>query len=100
MAAGDIVGRWLFSHEEDGARVYRPRGGTFAPSRRPRDGFDINADGTFRGYTAGAADALVAAEGRWTQAGDRLAVALTDGAERVLEIVEAAPGMLKVRWHA
>ena len=100
VAPGDhLLGRWLFSHEEEGgARVYRPRDTPFPPSRRPRDGFDINADGTFRAYTPGAGDAPVAAEGRWTQAGDdRLQLAFADGRGRVLEIVDAAPGTLKVR---
>ena len=92
-----VFGRWLFSHEEGGARVYRPRDRPFAPSRRPRDGFDINEDGTFRAYTPGAADAPVAAEGRWTESGDRLEIAFEDGRGWLLEIVHAAPGTLKVR---
>lgn len=101
MAGGDVVGRWLFSHEEDGARVYRGREGQFVPTRRPRDGFDINGDGTFRAYTPGATDASVASDGRWTRAGDdRLAVVFADGADRVLVIVDAAPGALKIRWDA
>jgi hypothetical protein len=94
----NVFGRWLFSHEEGGARVYRPRDGSFPPSRRPRDGFDIDEDGTFRAYAPGKADAPVATEGRWTQAGDgRLQLAFADGRGRVLEIVDAAPGALTVR---
>lgn len=94
-----MIGRWLFSHEEDGARVYRPRGGEFAPSRRPRDGFDIDADGTFRAYTPGRSDASVASDARWRLAApDRLEVAGADGSvTRVLHIVDAAPGILKLR---
>lgn len=93
-----VFGRWLFSHEEGGARVYRPRDSSFAPSRRPRDGFDIDEDGTFRAYTPGAIDAPVAVEGRWTPAGDdRVGISFEDGRGRILEIVEAAPGTLKVR---
>jgi hypothetical protein len=97
MPPAGIVGRWLFSHEEDGARVYRPRGGAFPLSRRPRDGFDIQADGVFRGYTPGAQDAPAARDGRWTVEGGRLVVTFEDGSDRVLEIVEAGPDMLKVR---
>jgi hypothetical protein len=93
-----IFGRWLFSHEDGGARVYRPRDSLFAPSRRPRDGFDIDEDGTFRAYTPGAADAAVAADGRWTRAsGDRLELSFDDGRTRVLEIVDAVPGTLTIR---
>ena len=93
-----VFGRWLFSHEEGGARVFRPRGTPFPPSRRPREGLDINADGTFRAYAPGAGDAPAAADGRWTEAGgDRLQLAYADGRERVLEIVEAAPDTLKIR---
>lgn len=94
-----LLGRWLFSHEEDGARVYRPRDGEFAPSRRPRDGFDISADGSFRAYTPGRGDASVKSEARWRLAApDRLEVTGADGrVTRVLLIVDAAPGLLKVR---
>jgi hypothetical protein len=94
-----VFGRWLFSHEEDGARVYRPRDGRFAPSRRPRDGFDISADGAFRTYTPGPADAPVRSEERWTlTAPHRIAVGGPDGAvTQTLQIVAAAPGLLKVR---
>ena len=93
-----VFGRWLFSHEESGARVYRPRDSAFAPSRRPRDGFDIDADGTFRAYTPGAADASTARDGRWSASGARLEVAYDAGGPGLaLEIVDAAPGVLKVR---
>jgi hypothetical protein len=97
-----LFGRWLFSHEEGegegGTRVYRPRGTPLPPSRRPRDGFDIDEDGAFRAYTPGAADASTARGGRWTAAGARIEVAFDDGGPRsTLEIVDAAPGTLKVR---
>ena len=90
-----VFGRWLFSHDEGGARVYRPREAALPPSRRPRDGIDIREDGTFRAYTPGPSDAPVASEGRWTEAGDGLQLSFDDG--RVLEVVDAAPGTLKVR---
>ena len=94
-----VFGRWLFSHEDGGARVYRPRGGPFAPSRRPRDGFDIDPDGRFRVFTPGAADASKARDGRWTEAAAGLQVAFDDGGPGLaLEIVDAAPAALKVRW--
>ena len=78
--------------------MYRPRDSAFAPSRRPRDGFDINADGTFRAYTPGAADASTALDGRWSASGARIEVAYDAGGPGLaLEIVDAAPGVLKVR---
>ena len=95
----NVFGQWLFSHEEDGARVYRPRDGQFAPSRRPRDGFDIAADGTFRAYTPGRGDASSASDECWRLVSpDRIEIAKGDGpVTRTLEIVDAAPGVLKVR---
>ena len=94
-----VFGRWLFSHEdEDGARVYRPRDGVFAPSRRPRDGFDIETDGTFRVVRPGPADAPLATGARWREAGGEIEVVSDSGAVlRTLRIVDAAPGVLKVR---
>ena len=97
MTHAGVVGRWLFSHEEDGARVYRPRGGKFAPSRKPRDGFDVDADGTFRLLKTGPADAPVSTTGKWTAEGDRLRVTFDDGNDRTIEIVEAGPEALKIR---
>jgi hypothetical protein len=94
-----VLGRWLFSHEEDGARVYRPRDAEFAPSRQPRDGFDIAPDGQFRGYRSGAGDAPIATDARWREAGaGALEIVGGDGAVvRTIEIVSAQPGVLKVR---
>jgi hypothetical protein len=93
-----VFGRWLFSHEDGGARVYQARDRPIAPSRRPRDGFDIEPDGRFRVYTPGAADASNARDGRWTATGMTIAVEYEDGEPGLkLEIVDAAPGILKVR---
>ena len=93
-----VYGRWLFSHEEDGARVYLPRDAPFAPSRRPRDGFDIERDGRFRVHTPGAGDGSRARDGSWRASGDGIAVEYDDGgAGPSLAIVETAPGRLKVR---
>lgn len=93
-----VIGRWLFSHDEDGARVYRPRDGEFAPSRRPRDGFDIEADGTFRVLRPGPSDAPIAARARWRDAAGDIEVLDDAGAVlRTLRIVEAGPAVLKLR---
>ena len=93
-----VFGQWLFSHEEGGARVYRSRDSSFAPSRRPRDGFEIDPDGRFRVLTPGAADASNARDGRWSASGSGIQVAYDGGGPGLaLEIVDAAPGVLKVR---
>jgi hypothetical protein len=93
-----VFGRWLFSHEEGDARVYRPHDSAFAPSRRPRDGFEIDPDGRFRVLTPGATDAAKARDGRWTAAGAGIQVAYDDGGPGLaLEIVDAVPGVLTVR---
>lgn len=78
--------------------MYRPREGPVAPSRRPRDGFDIDPDGRFRVFTPGAADASQARDGRWTEAAAGIQVVFDDGGPGLaLEIVHAGPGALKVR---
>ena len=78
--------------------MYRPRESPFAPSRRPRDGFDIDPDGRFRILTPGAGDASKARDGRWTATGANIQVVCDDGGPGLaLEIVDAAPGILKVR---
>ena len=94
-----VFGRWLFSHEdEDGARVYRPRDDVFPPSRRPRDGFDIEPDGTFRVVRPGPGDAPAATGARWRDAGGAIEVVSGSGAVlRTLRVVDAAPGVLKLR---
>jgi hypothetical protein len=96
---GHLLGRWLFSHEEQGgARVYRPRDSSFAPGRRPRDGFDIEADGRFRVHEPGATDASRVREGRWTARVGGLRVAYDDGGpDLALDILAAEPGRLTVR---
>ena len=91
------LGRWLFSHEEDGARVYLPRDAKLAPSRRPRDGFDVQSGGRFRAYAAGAGDAPTARDGRWEASGDVITVTYDDGGASSLRVVDAAPGRLLVR---
>lgn len=90
-------GRWLFSHEEDGARVYVPRDTKLPPSRRPRDGFDIDPGGSFRAYVPGRGDGPVARDGRWEASGEVIAVRYDDGGTSSLTLVEASPGRLKVR---
>lgn len=68
------------------------------PGRPRRDGFDIERDGRLRVYIRGPADAALARDGRWTATSAGIEVAYDDGGPVVaLEIVDGAPGILKVR---
>ena len=100
MPPAELVGRWLFSHEEAGVRVYRRREAPVRPGRRPRDGFDIEEDGRYRHLQPGPGDAPGAVEGRWRAEGGRVALAeritLTEpGAS--FEVVSAGGGELRIR---
>ena len=88
------MGRWLFSHEEGGVRVYRTREEPVPPSRRPRDGFDVFEDGRYRHLQPGPGDAPRAAEGRWWAEGER--IRLTEPGA-VFEVVAAGGGELRIR---
>ena len=48
LGLGLLQQRWIHSFEEDGveAQVYRPQSWDFPLSRRPRDAFELRADGT------------------------------------------------------
>ena len=75
-------------------RVYRKREEPVRPSRTPRDGFDIEADGRYRHLQPGPDDAPRAAEGRWWAEGE--GIRLTEPGA-VFEVVAAARGELKMR---
>lgn len=90
----EIVGRWLFSHEEGGLRVYRKRADPVRPSRRPRDGFDIAEGGRYRHLQPGPGDAAEAIEGRWEADGGRITLTETGAA---FEVVSATESELRIR---
>jgi hypothetical protein len=90
----DFVGRWLFSHEEGGVRVYRTREAPVPPGRRPRDGFEIGEDGRYRHLQPGAGDAPAAVEGRWQVSGEHVTLTQPGAA---FEVVAAGGGELRIR---
>jgi hypothetical protein len=68
---GSFVGRWLLDRREGEAAVYLPYA-SFAgrPSRAPRPGLLIGADGAYSWLAAGEADGHVrGASGRWLRSG-------------------------------
>ena len=75
-------------------RVYRKREEPVRPSRRPRDGFDIEEGGHYRHLVPGSADAPRAVEGRWQAAGDRVTLAEPGAA---FEVVSASGDELRIR---
>jgi hypothetical protein len=97
MAGRDeLAGRWVHSHEDDTGDelVYRPADYAFPPSRG-REAIELRADGSYAGTVPGPADKPVAGDsGQWTLSADGRELRLGD---RVLEVVEAKPGMLRVR---
>ena len=90
-----MIGRWVFSHEEDGVRVYSRRAAA-RPRRGAREGLDIESDGSSRRLESGPADAPTAVVGSWAVEGERL-VLREGGMERALEIVAAGGGELRLR---
>ena len=94
--------RWIHSFEEDNveAQVYRPQSWDFPLSRRPRDAFELRADGTAHLYLPGAADRPEAADASWTEEkGELLIRAAKKGAPSplTLRVVESSGDKLLVR---
>ena len=92
-----LQGRWVHSHEEDtdDEMVFRSAGSGYDfPRSRGREALELNPDGSYGGVVPGPADKPEASgEGEW---------AVRDGNElvlpdRVLQIVSAEPGILRVR---
>src|SRR5215471_4090991 len=69
LDAGLLQQRWIHSFEEDSVegQVYRPQSWGFPLSRRPRDAFELRADGTAHLFLPGAADRPEAADASWTE---------------------------------
>ncbi|MBA9076816.1 hypothetical protein [Rufibacter quisquiliarum] len=92
---------WLYSYEEDSAdvRTYRPNTFQFPPSRG-RTGFMLKQDGTFIHYGIAPADGLEEQPGTWKATSkNQIQVTFSDTSRQPakLEIISAAPTVLKVR---
>jgi len=94
--------RWIHSFEEDSvqAQVYRPQSWDFPLSRRPREGFELRADGTAQLFLPGAEDRPEAADASWTEEEGQLLIRAVKKGSRgplTLSIIEAATDKLLVR---
>ena len=94
--------RWIHSFEEDSvqAQVYRPQSWNFPLSRRPREAFELRADGTVQLFQPGAADRPEAADASWTEEEGQLLIRAVKKGSRgplTLRIIEAAADKLLVR---
>lgn len=96
-----LFGTWVHSHEEDTpeARVFRPHGFDFPPSRG-REGFEIKANGDFIHYGIAPADGTLSREGKWVMEGGKtMKVSFAQGepAGMEMELLEVSQDMLKIK---
>ena len=94
--------RWIHSFEEDSAdtQVYRPQSWDFPLARRPRESFELRADGTAQLFLPGAEDRPEAVEASWNEEGGEVVIRAakkTAGAPSALRVIESAPDKLVVR---
>ena len=89
--------RWLHAFEEDapGRQVYRQATGTFALSRRPRDGFELHRDGSGEVFSGGPDDRPVESRATWTETPDGIVVVRGAGGT-AFRIVKQEPTKLIV----
>jgi hypothetical protein len=101
--SAELGGTWTHSFEEDEAdvRVYRPTHSfPFPPSRRGRDVLEFGAEGEVAMGGPGPDDRVRLTRARLTALGmNRYGVGGTaEEPGRVIEIVQATPEVLKVRF--
>jgi hypothetical protein len=94
--------RWIHSFEEDsaGTQVYRPESFDFPLARRPREAFELRADGTAQLFLPGAEDRPEAADASWTEEDGEVVIRATKKTGRgpsALRIIESTPDKLVVR---
>lgn len=99
---GLLQRRWIHSFEEDAAeaQVYRPQSWDFPLSRRPRDAFELRADGTAQLFLPGAQDRPEAADASWTEEDGKLVIRTIKKAAHsplTLRIIEFTADKLLVR---
>jgi hypothetical protein len=102
LGPGLLQHRWIHSFEEDSAeaQVYRPQSWDFPLSRRPRDAFELRADGTAQLFIPGAQDRPEAADASWTEEEGQLLIHPVKKAAHgplALRIVESSADKLLVR---
>lgn len=97
-----FAGNWTHSFEEDGAGVlvYRPTHGfAFPPSRRGRETLEIDQSGHVVSGTPGPDDRQRVSTASMTALGmNRFRLDGTALPAQVIEIVEARPDMLRLRY--
>lgn len=96
-----LRGRWLRVHEEETGdeMVFRPATADLPPSRG-RQGFELNADGSYREVRPGADDRpTAAASGRWAVQDDEWLIVESQGgaSRRAMRIVAADGDAIVVR---
>jgi hypothetical protein len=94
--------RWIHSFEEDGAgtQIYRPQSWDFPLARRPREAFELRADGTAQLFLPGAGDRPEAADASWAEEGGEVVIRAAKKTARgpsELRIIESTADKLVVR---
>ncbi|HET9700802.1 MAG TPA: hypothetical protein VFP70_07785 [Burkholderiales bacterium] len=90
--------RWVHVFEEDTAAgaVYRPDSDDLPLSRRPRDQFELSADGGARLYLPGAGDRPEPVAATWSEEGPELVIR-AGRPRRELRVVRREPRRLVVK---
>jgi hypothetical protein len=84
--------------EEDTAEgaVYRPEDGDIPLSRRPRERFELDSDGSARLFVQGPDDRYVEQKATWREEGGAMVIRARQGGTE-LRIVERSPTKLVVK---
>ena len=94
--------RWVHAFEEDTdeGEVYRPDDENVPLSRRPREAFELNQDGTARVFMPAPDDRMTPTEAAWSEDGNDVVLRVPAASGRSsaqLRIVKAAPDRLLVK---
>lgn len=97
-----FAARWVHAFEEDGAEgaVYRPDTEDLPLSRRPREQFELLADGTARLFLPGPGDRPEAVPAAWSEEGGVLVIRAAPSPGRPaqeLRVIRRQPRRLVVR---
>ena len=89
--------RWVHVFEEDGGKgqVYRPEDSDIPLSRRPRERFEIDANGSARLFAPGRDDRFVELPATWKHSGADVVIRAKDGSAE-LRITNRSPSRLVV----